>query len=154
VKDLIDTMSATGKLTKRELKELGAIQKRIQKGEQLSMADIQAVQYQLHGTLRRQQKEQISGADEGGVDGKVIQNFISNPKMAKMFKDNDLGISRIDTDGDDRGNHFVLNLGRPSSEGEKVYDPYARKGGQQVVTDPDQLRDYDRARKHYLTPQG
>jgi hypothetical protein len=154
VKDLIDTMSATGKLNKGELKELGAIQKRIQKGEQLSMADIQAVQFQLHSTLRRQQKEQISGEDDGGVDGKVIQNFISNPKMAKMFKDNEMGISRVDTDGDDKGNHFVLNLGRPSSQDAKVYDPYARKGGQQVVTDPDQLQDYDRARKHYLTPQG
>lgn len=154
VKDLIDTMSATGKLNKSELKELGAIQKRIQKGEQLSMADLQAVQFQLHSTLRRQQKEQIAGEDDGGVDGRIIQNFISDPKMAKMFKDNEMGISRVDTDGDDKGNHFVLNLGRPSSEGAMVYDPYARKGGQQVIRDRETLGDYDLARKDYLTPQG
>lgn len=154
VKDLIATMSATGKLTKGELKELGGIEKRLAKGEPLSMADIQAVQFQLHSTLRRQQKEQIEGEDEGGVDARIIQNFISDPKMAKMFKDNDLGISRVDSTGDDKGNHFVLNIGRPSSDGAKVYDPYARKGGQQVVSDKETLQDYDLARKHYLTPQG
>lgn len=153
VKSLIDILEG-GEISKGSRKELDAIKKRIAKGEQLSMADIQAVQEGLHSHLRKQQKEQIAGEDDGGVDGKIIQNFISdNESMKKIFKDYDMSIDRIDNDGDDKGNHFVLNLGTPRKDGSKVYDPFARKGGQ-VISDKDTLNDYDLARKHSLTPQG
>lgn len=75
-----------------------------------------------------------------------------DPALSKMFKDAGLGVSKIDNDGDDVGNHFVLQIGQPGADDEAIYDPLARKDGHQVVKDPTKVNDYDLARKQLYQP--
>jgi hypothetical protein len=76
----------------------------------------------------------------------------SSPELAKMYKDNGMGIGFVDTDGDGGGNHFVLEM-RKQGKLDGIYDPWKRANGQMVTKDWE-LEEYNQAQKLYLTPQG
>jgi hypothetical protein len=88
--------------------------------------------------------------DTGGVDPDTMAKFLHNaPDMDKLLRDNHMGVSTIDMNGQEHA-HAVLSMRNtnPSDPGGDaaaidgaVYDPYARNGGQ-IVTDPTALAEY------------
>lgn len=145
----------------KEDPEFKALREKMKKGGELNVADMQMMQAHLYSDLRRRQEADGRVSDEqkseGGIDGVVMQDYIkSSPEMAKMFADSKMSMSLVDTDGDKKLNHFVLGI--QDDEREKVsgytpynmvYDPFARHGGQ-LVTEKDQVLDYDHARHQSL----
>ena len=140
---------------------LQGIQKKLESGEAITDSDLQNLKSGLHNRLRRDQakfreENGITTPDDGGVDGQVMQNaFDGNADLAKLYEDNGMSVSFIDhtADGKDSANHFVLRM-----EGEdgkaSYYNPMALKGGQQVVTDADQVAMYEAAEHHRFGPGG
>ena len=83
------------------------------------------------------------------------------PAMREMFKKQGMAINFVDTDGDKKGNHYVVGFhgGEGPNTLEKVFDPMSkqhgdegffhnpldRPHGEQVVTDPETLLMYQAA---------
>ena len=120
----------------------------------LDVGQMQELQAQLFASMHAKMlaDPKISAEDKAspGINGKTMQDYIrDNPAMAKMFKDNDMAVSFIDSTGDEKVDHYVLGLNDPSraaggnADGgyNTFYDPFARKGGQ-VVTDGGEVNAY------------
>ena len=143
--------------------QLADIEKKLKSGQgnDLTMFDIQAMQEGLYKHLHRAQEADKDLSPENregmGIDGKILQNFMrSSPAIKEMFTANKMAIDFTDSDGDGTKNHFVLGINDGGgavdarSPFNKVFDPYARKGGQ-MVTEEDQVKDYAGANHMMLT---
>lgn len=138
---------------------LTGIKQKLADKKELDQSDIHALQVSLYEHLKKQEQNDpaIQDKDGAGVDGKTIQDFIQGDKdIATMFRDKHMSINFTDTDGDKKLNHFVLAINDPDrakagsvTPFNTVYDPYARKGGQ-VVTEVDQVQDYDFANRKMI----
>jgi hypothetical protein len=138
--------------------DIKALQERLAKGGELTMTDLHVIQGSLYDSMKSTEKRDPDLNDgvknQSGLDGKTIQDFISkDPALAKMFKDNHMEIDYEDTTGNGKGNHFVLGMRNDKSDLTGIYDPYLRKDGNQMVKDPNDIHDYDLARKLALQPQ-
>jgi hypothetical protein len=154
VKLLLDTAAASDGVDKSTKLLLDQVAKKLARGEALTDGDLHFVQEGLHQHLRSVDV-QTGRAVEGrtGVDGRTLAELVDgNEELRKMFVDGGLGVAKIDNDGDDVANHFVLQIGQPGADDEAVYDPLARKDGHQVVTDPTRVNDYELARHQLYRP--
>lgn len=125
-----------------QVKRFQQLQDKINKNE-LTNSDMQFMQKNLYDQLQSIQAKQVDKdgkpiAHDDGINQKTMETYLSSNKgMRDAMLNNNTHLALIDSDGDGKRNHWVLDL-----QGEKaVYDPYARKDGQ-VVTAADQVDDY------------
>lgn len=138
---------------------LAGIKQKLADKKELDQSDVHALQVSLYEHLKKQEESDpaIKDKDSAGVDGKTIQDFIQGDEdIKKSFRDKHMSINFTDTDGDKKLNHFVLAIDDPDrakagsvTPFNTVYDPYARKGGQ-VITEADQVQDYDFANRKMI----
>jgi hypothetical protein len=148
MESLMKAMEGAGP-DKARAKEFAALRARLAKGGELNVGDMQMMKGELYETLKSLEPD---GQDFGkGVFGPTMQDFIrDNPGVAQMFEGGDLQLNLTDTDGNATLNHYTLGINDPDGwmvrdgASNKVFDPYARRGGQ-LVTAPDQVLDYDNA---------
>jgi len=152
-----------------EKPEEKALREKLNSGENLSIGDLQTLQQMVYGKLKEnegmneeQMAEQVKIASEskdpaaraeakkklmvgaGGMD-KFMKG---NEDIAKMFSDQKLDLTAIDTDddaangGDGAANHIVLRINGPDGEPIAYYDPWKKKGdqGQIINAQDDSIR--------------
>jgi hypothetical protein len=88
-----------------------------------------------------------TGGNEAGVNTPTTDAFVNNnPALKKMFDDSGQRIDHINNVGEGQySNHVVLEQRDAQGNTTNVYDPYMRKDGHQVITDPDKLQNYRKA---------
>jgi hypothetical protein len=86
-----------------------------------------------------------------GVNRTTTDNFINNdPVLKKMFEDSHQRIDHINNNGGSgAANHVVLEQDNKDGSINNVFDPYMRKDGNQVITDPEQLKLYQDATRNH-----
>jgi hypothetical protein len=130
------------------------LQKKIHDGKPLTYGDIQDLQLSLYNTMKNEEK--AANPDDGKIGGirdTTVRSFLSSsPELAGMYKKNGMGIGFVDTDGDGKPNHFVLEM-RQGGKIDGIYDPWKRNGGQ-VVTQDWALEEYNQAQKEWIGPNG
>jgi hypothetical protein len=130
--------------------EVADLQAKLKTGE-VSAQDLQAIEAKMYAKMR----EGRSDADkaQAGVSPDEIKNFMAKDQaLSKMYKDNHLEIDAEDVTGSGRASHAVLAQRDANNNLAEIYDPYQRKDGHQVITDPTTLHDYDNARKRAIPP--
>jgi hypothetical protein len=89
---------------------------------------------------------ELAKGDPAGVKTSTTDNFVNNnPALKKMFDDSGQRIDHINVTGQGESQHVVLEQRDKDGNTTNVYDPYMRKDGHQVVTDPDLLAKYRQA---------
>jgi hypothetical protein len=137
-----------GKLAAGQEKEGGPLFKlreKIANGEEITVDDMHRLQSNLDWELKEDQRTML-GKSLRGVRGDVEQTFLDeSPEFHAMMISRGLQIDHVDLDGDRSADHDVLRIGNNA-----VYDPLQRNGGQ-LVTDKNQVSDYDTATTFYAT---
>lgn len=134
----------------KRAQELDDLQKRIEKGE-LTNKDMQVMQKNLYDQMIAFQKEQKSDdkTNPAGITDATMHHFLQqkeNNYLRKAFIDGGTRMSLIDNDGDDKRNHWVLEMGYRNNGQRAIYDPQTRKNGQ-VVRAADQVEDYKKTNR-------
>jgi hypothetical protein len=114
------------------------------KGDSLNLSteELHGLQQDLYTEMRGREKEAHPDSSEG-LHQDAIQDFISdNPKFHDMMVASHMSVISVDASGEkDRpAKHAILQIGDRA-----IYDPEARDAGQ-LVTDPQELADYQNAR--------
>ena len=154
LKTMIDLVGNDDRASEYMKGELGGLQDKLARGENLSKADLRLLQAGLHDNLRARSVEKFGDRyeEEGaGVAVGAMWDVMQDPALKQLYEDNGLSIGHIDTTGDDKANHYVLQVGSPGSEGAMVYDPQAREDGQ-VIEGESWLDNYHKARKLNIAP--
>jgi hypothetical protein len=105
------------------------------KNNTLTRGDIATLQEIVYHQLRHLENNQRNGGDgTSAIQRDVLQTYLkSSPALAKLFADK-MDIHHIDTDNSPTsGEHFVLSFQAGNPPSLRVFDPWPRKDGQQVV---------------------
>lgn len=111
----------------------------------LTKEDVSKLQDMVYLVLHNKQdvkwKEKYgTESSPGGLHTTIVKDFMSSPEMKSLIG-KDLNIRNIDFNGDGKSDHFVLFIGEKTSK-PAVYDPWPRKDGNQVVTNPKEVETY------------
>jgi hypothetical protein len=137
-------------------KQIGSYQKALASGK-LSVDDMHGIASELNYELRLKQVEQEQKYQKEhpedtdfkpsteGLSPETMQNFIkSSSTMSGYFKDGHMSIDSVDTksaDGASAANHYTLSMATADGAS-AVYDPFARKDGNQVIYNPLEVKNY------------
>jgi hypothetical protein len=110
----------------------------------------------MYNSMHKQQEldQSLSKEDRQGpgLHEQVMKDYLDATGMNQRMAKQNLDVRNIDNDGDGTRNHYFFRIGPTGDQkNATVYDPYARKGGQ-VVTEADQVSDYQKtnwATLHY-----
>jgi hypothetical protein len=122
---------------------------------QWTRGDLHAIQSKMYQQMR--DSEDAKEGDEGGVKNDTVRNYIdNNPDLAQMYKDHGVEVDSINNGSTDNPNgHFVMTQRDPNNQyaaPSMVYDPYSRKDGNQVITDPKMINNYNVATTGKIRP--
>ncbi len=116
---------------------LVTLKEKISEGKRITNGDISKLQEITHKILKS-----TDTSDGSGLSPQRIIDFIrSDTNIMNDFRHIGGKITLIDNDQDGQGNHFVLSF-RDKDGSEKIYDPYPRKDGNQIISDPSVVQKY------------
>jgi hypothetical protein len=157
--------------------QMDALKAKLAKGEHMSSDDMQMVQSNMYRVLNKG-RDDGQGNGAGIRPGDMAEFMKASPEIAKMFRENDMHLEDISTSGGQQSNHFVLGVGHDGQHKglrNMIYDPQARavkqqdddgrtttaknpngstKLDSQVVTDWDDLRDYQKLTRSEIDANG
>lgn len=152
--------SATGRWKDAEIPEYGkleGIKQRLNEGK-ATQQDLHDLKTIVYGQLRKVE-DGIKGANskDATINIDAVKAWVNTDvkvwgedRPLKAMFDN-MNIKLVDTDGDGKGNHYVLMFNDGSGKGENaVYDPWPTTSGNQINSKQDELLVYHHAVRNAL----
>lgn len=121
------------------------VEKLKDKSQPLTKEDISKLQDMVYLVLHNEQnikwKEKYGDeSSPAGLHTSIVNDFMSTLGN-KGLVGKDLNIRNIDFSGDGKADHFVLFINEKSSN-PAVFDPWPRKNGNQIITNPKEVETY------------
>jgi len=116
--------------------------------------DLSDIQNKMYQQMRESEGEDAD--PKGGLHGDTLKKFINgDPELAQMFHDSKVEVDLINNGSPTEFNgHFVARTNNDKGLPTEVYDPYMREGGNQVITDPKRVLNYQVATDTRIQPEG
>jgi hypothetical protein len=110
----------------------------------LKTSDISKLQDLTYRVLKSYEGTELGS----GVRGETIKSFLNEvPKIKNLLRKIGGSIEGIDNVGNTATNHVVLKFEHRNERGQtslQIYDPYPKRDGKQIISDPEMVRKYTR----------